>query len=89
MNINQYLMYQLELIKEITIEGKVLPAVKFELNLPQGIPYQDALDACDDFKITIGNMRDRHLEAVAAQKEKQDAEANQAVQAPIEPEVVA
>lgn len=84
MSVNQYMIMQLELIKEITIDGKVIPSVKFELNLPYGIPFAEAEQICDDFKITLMNMRARKEEEMAAQKASQEA-----TQAPVEPEIVA
>ena len=83
-SVNQYAMIQLEILKELTIDGKVMPQVKFELNLPYGLPWAEAETACDDFKITLQNMKARQEEALAAQ-----AAAQPEVQVvPAEPEVI-
>jgi hypothetical protein len=86
MNINQYMMLQLELLKEIKVNDQVIPAVKFELSLPHGCPWQDAFDACDDFKITLQNMKARQDEAIQAKKDEEAAAAS-AAQAEAQPVV--
>jgi hypothetical protein len=73
MNVNQYAMINLEIIKQITIDTQILPAVKFELLLPHGIPWAEAETICDDFKIAIQEMRKRQEEAIEAQKQAQNA----------------
>lgn len=75
--VNQYAMINLEIIKEITVEQQTLPAVKFELLLPHGIPWAEAEAICDDFKIAIQEMKKRQDEAIAAQKAAAESSAPQ------------
>ena len=84
MNINQYAILQLELLKELKINDQVMPAVKFELNLPYGCPWEAAFDACDDFKITLQNMQARQQEDNAAKAKAAEEQASPI----IEPEIV-
>jgi hypothetical protein len=76
MNVNQYLMINLEIVKDVVFNETTTAAVKFGLNLPHGVPWADAQQACDDFKAALVQMQQQQAEALAAQ------------QAPVEPEIV-
>ncbi len=91
MNVNQFLMIQLEILKDITVGDKVAPQVKFEMNLPYGIAWGDAEMVCDEFKQALQQMKASQEEAnakQAAEKAATDAAASAPIEI-IEPEIVA
>ena len=78
MNVNQYLMIQLEILKDITVGDKVAPQVKFEMNLPHGIAWADAEMVCDEFKEALQTMKANQEAALAKQAEEKAAAESQA-----------
>lgn len=72
MNVSQYLMIDLEIIKDITVNEKNTATVKFGLSLPHGVPWAEAEQICDDFKALISDMKLKQEQALEAQKKAQE-----------------